>query len=100
MKTIVSLRRRDLKYIATMPGDFDEVSGSEFLAEELYDLAVDPSEQNDLSATHPARVDELREELVAFLRKGRGVRMARGVGEPVALDPETRSQLRALGYVR
>lgn len=100
MKTIVSLRRRGLKYIATMPGDFDEVTGKEFLTEELYDLAADPGEQRNLSDVRPADVEAYRRELAAFVQKSRGVRMARGVGEPVLLDAETQSQLRALGYVQ
>jgi len=35
---------------------------------ELYDLASDPSEQNDLAAEQPERTRELREELLAYLK--------------------------------
>jgi arylsulfatase A-like enzyme len=65
------------------------------LGEEWYDLAADPQEQR--SAAPPARVaDGIRERALARWRHAR----SRGAGSPpVALTPEQRDRLRALGYV-
>lgn len=45
------------------------------LQQELYDLAVDPYEKNDLAAKHPERVTELQQRLIEFgrLQPGDGV---------------------------
>ena len=59
---------------------------------ELYDLASDPSESHDLSASRPADVRELQ-HLLAQLRAG-----DRRAG-PVRESAGTREQLRSLGYI-
>jgi arylsulfatase A-like enzyme len=65
---------------------------------ELYDLAQDPGEQNELGAAQPELVTAMR----AFARSWykqcgeTGPRRAEDVGE---LDEETRQNLRALGYL-
>ncbi|MEM7480146.1 MAG: sulfatase [Acidobacteriota bacterium] len=69
---------------------------------ETYDLVVDPAEQNDLALEHPAS-----RELVALgkqvLRQNAELRDRLGVGQSATeqpLDPETRDQLKALGYLQ
>jgi len=63
---------------------------------ELYDLIADPEELDDLSEQAP----ELREELLARLRAW--MASAEQDPEPSRMhitDPETREQLRSLGYI-
>jgi len=59
---------------------------------ELYDLASDPSESHDLSASRPADVRELQRLLAAFRADDHRTRPGRE-------SAETREQLRSLGYV-
>ena len=62
---------------------------------ELYDLLPDPAETRDLSETMPSVARELRALLEAY----RDARPAEAApAEVLAIDDETRSQLRALGY--
>ena len=64
---------------------------------ELYDLRSDPTEQQDLSATDPARVEQLRALLADYraARKARRRALATDLDE---LSPERLEQLKALGY--
>jgi len=64
--------------------------------DELYDLAADPGEENDLSARHP----EVGQRLDAFLEAqlARASRRKRDPASP-APTPEELEELRALGYV-
>ena len=57
----------------------------------LYDLRVDPGETRDVQADHPGLVQELREDLEAFLAAGRDV-----PARP--LSDEDLEHLRELGY--
>ncbi len=67
---------------------------------ELYDLATDPREQNDLSAVEPERVaamrDELREWTAASLETWASLPQAGG--EPGDLDAAMQEALRNIGY--
>jgi arylsulfatase A-like enzyme len=59
---------------------------------ELYDLKVDPEQENDLSAEHPDGVERLRKEVH---------RIAEQAGSnAVGPDAEQVEQLRSLGYVQ
>jgi arylsulfatase A-like enzyme/tetratricopeptide (TPR) repeat protein len=58
---------------------------------ELYDLATDPAEKQNLAAT--------RERLVARMGSWLDGRTAGPVAQPQTVSPETREALRALGYV-
>lgn len=75
-------------------------SGSTKLIEaprpELYSLASDPGERQDLAAAQPARVTELRTSLAAFIE-----RMGREGMEPTKTDltAEEREALGSLGYL-
>ena len=61
---------------------------------ELYDLAADPGEADDLSAARPGEAARLRALLDAELRE-RGIDRAAGL----ATSREIQEQLRALGYL-
>jgi len=61
--------------------------------DELYDLRDDPGETRDIAAGHPRVVVRLAEA-------GEAIRSRRSLErEEVALDQETREELRALGYL-
>jgi arylsulfatase A-like enzyme/Tfp pilus assembly protein PilF len=60
---------------------------------ELYDLAADPRETQDLSRTKARRAEDMRQALVKKAPKDDPT------GNPVALDPDTQQRLAALGYV-
>jgi arylsulfatase A-like enzyme len=68
--------------------------------EELYDLSADPKEQTDLAPGHPAVLDELR-ELIAGFQRDQGWTCGEEVDRQAleGIDPETRRQLEAMGYV-
>ena len=60
---------------------------------ELYNLADDPLERNNLAAAKPEEVRRLKRELVAWMRK------ARSMGDEDEVNGDTERALRALGYV-
>jgi len=62
--------------------------------EELYDLAADPDELEDLAEAQPGVLERLRSILDARLSAATGVRV-----HEVALTEDELSHLRALGYV-
>ena len=95
----VSLRARNLKYIATFrrePGD--DLAIGEMVHEELYDLTADPEEKNNLETSDD--MTAFREELRAHLEKARKFRAEQQSGRPVVIDETIREQLRALGYIQ
>jgi predicted Zn-dependent protease len=61
---------------------------------ELYDLASDPGERNNLAAAEPARVTALRDATVKLR-----TRAARADPAVSLVEPEARARLRSLGYV-
>lgn len=62
---------------------------------ELYDLSTDPGETENLAATRPGIVRQLRERLEALTRR----LDAEGAREDASIDPEVQERLRSLGYV-
>jgi arylsulfatase len=64
--------------------------------EQLFDLASDPAARQDLAPRLPFEALLMRQELYRFLA---GLNEPREAAEPVALTPEQRENLRALGYV-
>jgi arylsulfatase A-like enzyme len=63
---------------------------------ELFDLAADPHEQQDLAAAHPAEVDAARRNLALLVQRARDA-APQASGER-AVTEEEMAQLRALGY--
>jgi hypothetical protein len=73
---------------------------------ELYRVAVDPAEHEDLAAREPARVAEMVQRLEQRLAEQSGSFRFADEAAPVAsggfesLDDETRKNLESLGYVK
>jgi arylsulfatase A-like enzyme len=65
----------------------------------LYDLARDPGEHEDVSASHPERVRRMRDELDALVAGARRRAASYRKAEPVTLPDAERESLRRLGYV-
>jgi arylsulfatase len=65
--------------------------------EELYDLAADPGETSDVSESHADARKELADFVTARRAELRGAAVA--PPEEPSIDPDTREQLRRLGYV-
>ena len=66
----------------------------------LFDLAADPTEQHDLSAAHPQRVEALRHELRLATEAATVLGRAHPAGDYVQpLTPRDLEALRNLGYV-
>ena len=63
---------------------------------ELYDLARDPAEKNDLAASSPAQAASLRAKLEQELL---GLSAKPAAGGPAAARVDDRERLRSLGYV-
>jgi arylsulfatase len=66
--------------------------------EQLYDLARDPAEREDVAAAHPLLRAALRQSLHRWLLDLRTVRTAEA--EPARPDPTETEVLRALGYAQ
>jgi arylsulfatase A-like enzyme len=67
-------------------------------ASELYDLAVDPTEQQDLARTRPLEAAYYRQTLERWILEMR--RGPRATATEAALSDEQRENLKALGYVQ
>lgn len=65
----------------------------------LFDLAADPQEQRDLSASRATDLARLRALLAEHGKTAAGIRAALGASEET-LDEETLGKLRSLGYVK
>lgn len=88
-----TVRVDTMKYTARFAEQDGELVAVE---QELYDLAKDPDELDDLSATDSSRVDALSAEIRAYIRRAQ----ARAGGAEVILDDETAEQLESLGYIQ
>jgi arylsulfatase A-like enzyme len=81
-----SVRRADWKLILIPHGTGEQI--------ELFDLAEDPLERNELSAQFPGKAAELRGSLLEWMASPRT-----RPDEGPEMDDETRERLRSLGYV-
>jgi arylsulfatase A-like enzyme len=72
--------------------------GAPPLRRELYDLAADPGERNDLEMTEPQKLTELERRLAASHRDAGGLAPRFGRAT-VPGDPEFEKELQALGYL-
>ena len=82
------------KLIVSRPEDGSEVSV------ELYDLAKDPGERDDLVSGQPNWVERALERVNSFLARASERRESGAPPPPVQLTPEQLDKLRALGYAR
>ena len=87
------MRIRDLKYVVTLS---NPEGRTQVVQQELYDLADDPEEQNDLSRSKETETKMLLANVRTFLAKAKGDRVS---GAGVILDEQTKETLRALGYI-
>ena len=65
----------------------------------LYDLTRDPEEHEDVAASHPERVREMRNELESLVARARRRADSYREPEPLTLPDAERESLRDLGYV-
>jgi arylsulfatase A-like enzyme len=83
-RSLRMVRAGDFKYIRTSDG-----------GEELYDLAADPGELDDLAPGQPERAREMRERLDSYLDT---LHQRRGAAHPEQVDRSVVEELRSLGY--
>ena len=69
---------------------------------ELYDLAEDPEEKNNLAGTMPTTVAELKKTLSELRNTSRSIpsQFSRAVSPQREYDAETLEQLKTLGYIK
>jgi len=98
-ETMLSVRSGDRKYIAVFPyGSPEELSWSSILREELYDLASDPREENNLIGDPETEAAPFRERARAYLDAARAFRSRHRGGE-IQIDEDVERSLESLGYV-
>jgi arylsulfatase A-like enzyme len=94
----VAFRSESQKYIVTFRTGDDDLTVSEIESEELYDLAKDPGELQDLFPRTADEASELRRVLHTYLEQSRAQR-GKAVGQAVDEDELLRQRLRSLGYL-
>jgi hypothetical protein len=95
---IKALRRGRYKYVAITNGPSGTNNTLAEGGDELYDLAQDPSERRNIVAERRDLAADMRRELWNLVERARRSRPP--AASSVALDPELRERLRALGYVQ
>lgn len=68
--------------------------------DQLYDVARDPGERDDLASQRAARVEALRARYAALVATSLEIAAAHEAGGEASLASEEREQLEALGYLR
>ena len=100
MRTLISLRAGDVKYIARLAGSFEEASWDNILSEEIYDIVRDPAEKDELLRKRAASAGEFRRTLRDYIETGRRRRALWETGSQVLPGEETPRELETLGYVK
>ncbi len=95
-ETMSEWPRGDLR--ALQQGDWKLIVNPDGV-EELYNLAADPAESDNLIATHPADAERLRRRLAQLVAESEAIQQLVTTGEAQDLDPDVRRQLEALGYI-
>ena len=95
----VSVRSRDLKYIASFETTAqDDLTIRKMVWEELYDLSTDPGEKNNLETSR--HMAAFRKQLDSLLEEAKQFRADQEKGGRVVIDDEVQERLRALGYLQ
>jgi arylsulfatase A-like enzyme len=94
----ISFRSESQKYIVTFRTGTDDLTVAEIESEELYDLATDPGELENLFPRSATETERLRRVLLTYLEKSRAQR-GKSLGEAVDEDDLLRERLRSLGYI-
>lgn len=89
-------RRGDVNVVARR-GDWKAIWNRDPGSVELYDLARDPAELDDLSTANPALTSDLGTQLRSWL--GTCPQESRGAAQLDGIDERTRQKLRAMGYI-
>ncbi len=97
MRTLISLRAGDVKYIARLAGSFEEASWDNILSEEIYDIVRDPAEKDELLRKRAASAGEFRRTLRDYIETGRRRRALWETGSQLLPGEETRRELETLG---
>lgn len=82
-------------YSSARKGRYKGVYETEHRSLSLFDLSVDPGEQNDIAAREPALAAEMKSLLE---RRHESIVTRKPTGRAVELDPSEIEELRALGY--
>jgi arylsulfatase A-like enzyme len=94
-----SLRMNRWKIVVTLADSSSAPrAGDESALVRVFDLASDPRELEDLSASRPALADSLLGRLVDWSQRVGAPRTATASSLPEGIDPSVREQLEALGY--
>jgi len=80
-------------------GDWKGIFNVELDTFELYDLGVDPAEQQDVAAAHAELIGQLRDRARRWLDECLSARSTGTEQAPRDLDEAIRERLRSLGYV-
>jgi arylsulfatase A-like enzyme len=94
----VAFRSESQKYIVTFRTGDDDLTVAEIESEELYDLAKDPGEHENLFPRSAEETERLRRMLLTYLEESRAQR-GKSLGEAVDEDDILRERLRSLGYI-
>jgi arylsulfatase len=91
---LIAWRVNNLKYMA----GFSDYNAENLQTEELYDIEKDPHESVDLCLENGALCEQLRKQVLEFIREQRSSETV-GDGSTPTLDESQRDLLEALGYL-
>jgi arylsulfatase A-like enzyme len=85
---------------AIREGDWKLITVAEEKRTELYDVAKDPAETNNVASEEPERTGEMRAALTQWQEKARRLAANFRPGGRATVEAAARDRLRALGYLR